>query len=244
MSFVEKYNKFVLETFNKMMEENAPAIEEAAKILYECEINGGKIYTFGTGHSHLIGQDLYGRAGGYAKIYPINEIEMTLATHPTKSTALERTSSYADILELLYDVKNGDVVIAASNSGRNGLVIEYLTRLKEKGVHIIGITSLKHSQTISSRHPSGKHLFELSDIVLDNMAPYGDAGVEIDDKHIMGPISTMTGSYLSQAVIGRFVELLLKNGYDAPVFRSSNCDGADEYNKVLFEKYAIKKVIG
>ena len=242
MSFVKEYHQFVNTTLEACYQQNEAAIHEAANCLYECEVNGGRIFTFGTGHSHMIGQDLYGRAGGYAKIYPILEGEMTLLTHPVKSTKLERIASYADVLENIYDVKKGDVIIATSNSGRNALVIEYLMRMKNKGVKIIGITSLEHSKTITSRHECGLRLFEVADIVLDNMAPHGDAGVALNDQIKMGPISTLTGCYLSQFIIGEMVELLLANGNDAPVYRSSNMDGADEYNQVLFDQYVIKKI--
>lgn len=242
MTFVNEYHQFVMTTLETCFQKNEASIHEAAKLLYECEINGGRIYTFGTGHSHMLGQDLYGRAGGYAKIYPILEGEMTLLTHPVKSTKLERIPAYADVLENLYDVKQGDVIIAASNSGRNGLVIEYLSRMKNKGVKIIGITSLEHSKSITSRHESGLRLFELADVVLDNFAPHGDAGVALSDKIKMGPLSTLSGCYLSQFIIGEMVELLIANGYDAPVFRSSNIDGADAYNQELFDQYVIKKI--
>lgn len=242
MSFVNEYHHFVMTTLETCFQRNEAAIHEAAKLLYDCEVSGGRIYTFGSGHSHMIGQDLYGRAGGYAKIYPILEGEMTLLTHPVKSTKLERIPAYADVLENIYDVKAGDVIIAASNSGRNGMVIEYLSRMKAKGVKIIGITSLEHSKTVTSRHESGLRLFELSDVVLDNMAPHGDAGVALSDAIKMGPLSTLSGCYLSQFIIGEMVELLLKDGKDAPVFRSSNIDGADEYNQNLFDQYVIKKI--
>ena len=81
---------------------------------------------------------------------PIVEIELTLLTHPTKSTTIERIPEYADVLEHLYHVKANDVVIVSSNSGRNGLVVEYTKRLKEKGVKIIAVTSLSHSKSIAS----------------------------------------------------------------------------------------------
>lgn len=237
MGFLESYNDFIQTNMEKVFSENREAIEQAAQLLFEADTKGHRIYTFGTGHSHMVGQDSYGRAGGFAKIYPILEVELTLATHPVKSTYIERTIEYADVLENMYDVQAGDVVIATSNSGRNKLVIEYISRLKEKGIKVIVITSLKHSKTIESRHPSGKRLFELGDVVLDNFAPYGDAGVAIDELTRMGPISTMSGCFLSHSVIGRFVEMLRQQGLEAPVFRSSNMDGADEYNRKLFDTY-------
>lgn len=240
MSFIEQYHTFVHDTLQKVHEQNEKAMEQAALIMAQAEKSNHRIYTFGTGHSHMIGQDLYARAGGYAKFYPIVEIELTLATHPTKSTQIERHASYADILDELYTIEEGDVMIVTSNSGRNALVVEYTMRARQRGAHIIAITSLTHSKTITSRHESGLRLFELADVVLDNMAPYGDAGVDIDDEIRMGPISTITGCYLVQCVAGRFVELLKEADMDAPVFRSSNMDGADAYNRELFDRWIIK----
>lgn len=240
MSFLDAYTKETQRCFDLITSEH-DAIEEASRLLLEAECHQHKIYTFGSGHSHMIGQDLYARAGGYAKVYPITEIEMTLATHPTKSTTVERTAAYADVLEVLYAIEEGDVLIVTSNSGRNPLVIEYTQRAKNKGARIIAITSLAHSKTITSRHPSGLRLFELADVILDNHAPYGDATTSISDNITMGPVSTLTGCFLAQCVMGRFVELLVEEGREAPVFRSSNMDGADAYNKELFDRYVIKK---
>ena len=241
MEFFKTYHEVVMKAMENATKTNEDAIEKGAKLMADAVQNGHTLYTFGTGHSHMIGQDVYARAGGYAKIYPIIEIEMTLATHPTKSTHVERTAAYADVLDVLYHIEDGDVIIATSNSGRNPLVIEYMMRAKAKGAKIIAITSLSHSKTIKSRHESGKRLFELADVVLDNVAPYGDAGVDIDKETRMGPISTLTGCYLAQLLMGCFVEDLKQRGVDAPVFKSSNMDGADAYNQKLFYAYVIKK---
>lgn len=242
MSFMEQYHQFVQETMEKVHTQNVEAMELAAHLMLEAEAAGKRIYTFGTGHSHMIGQDLYARAGGYAKFYPILEIELTLITHPTKSTHIERCASYADVLEEIYQLTAGDVMIVTSNSGRNPLVVEYVMRARNKGVHIIAITSLQHSRQIESRHESGLRLFELADVILDNQAPYGDAGIAIDEQIQMGPISTLTGCYLAQCIAGRFVELLNQEHLNTPVFRSSNADGADAYNAELFDRYVMKKI--
>lgn len=241
MAFIDTYFKEVKQRFAVMKQEREP-LEQAARLLFEAEKEHHTIYTFGSGHSHMIGQDIYARAGGYAKVYPINEIEMTLATHPTKSTTLERTASYADVLDAIYTIEAGDVLLVTSNSGRNPLVIEYTMRAREKGARIIVITSLSHSKTIASRHESGLRLFELADVILDNHAPYGDATTPIDEATSMGPVSTLTGCFLAQCVMGRFVELLKEHGMEAPVSASSNMDGADERNRELFDKYVIKTV--
>ena len=239
MTFQEKYHAYVNETLSAVWNDNQKEIEQAAHILYNAECGGHCIYTFGTGHSHMLGQDIYARAGGFAKIKPIVEIELTLATHPTKSTQIERLAGYADVLEQLYHVKEGDVIIAASNSGRNALVIEYLLRMKQKGARIVAITSLCHSQKVKSRHESGKKLCDIADVVLDNKAPYGDAGIALNETVSMGPVSTLSGCFLSQCIVGRMAELRIQDSRDVPVFRARTAVCADEYNQELFDRYVL-----
>lgn len=241
MDFITHYAEALLSRLQAISQEDGEKIRAAATLLFNADIGGHKIYTFGTGHSHMIGQDIYARAGGFAKIYPILEPELTLVTHPTKSTHIERTAAYADILEQVYHPEAGDVVIAASNSGRNALVVEYLSRLKNRGVAIVAITSLPHSGAVSSRHPSGLKLCDLADVCLDNRAPYGDATVAIDDAHAMGPVSTITSCYLAQLIVGKFVTMLLADGQEAPVFYSGNMDNADAHNQALFDRYLLHR---
>ena len=70
MTFQEKYHAYVNETLSAVWNDNQKEIEQAAHILYNAECGGHCIYTFGTGHSHMLGQDIYARAGGFAKIKP------------------------------------------------------------------------------------------------------------------------------------------------------------------------------
>lgn len=240
MDFMNEYYANLL-TCLECIQQQKSAIKKAAKLMSEAQQAGGSLYAFGTGHSHMVAQEVYARAGGYAKIYPITEIEMTLLTDPMKSTMVEREASYANVLESLYPLKDGDVLIAISNSGRNPLVVEYVQRMKAKGVKIIAITSLAHTNQVTSRHESGLKLFELADVVLDNCAPFNDATTAITENAVMGPVSSITGMFIIQNLVGEMVANLVEAGVEVPVFRSSNGDGADEYNQVLFDKYIYGK---
>ncbi len=242
MSWLKQYYEQVQPRLEEMLTHDDAVIEAAAQCLFECEQKGGTIYVFGTGHSHMMGQDLYARAGGYAKIVPMVEIELTLLTHPTKSTTIERIPEYADVLEHLYHVKENDVVIIASNSGRNGLVVEAAQRFKNKGAKIIAVTSLAHSKQVTSRHPNGKRLFELADVVLDNRGPLGDATLVHNEEISSGPVSTILSCFLLQAMMSTFIQKCIDAGMaEIPVFRSSNTDGADAFNKELFDRYIIDR---
>ena len=235
-SITAVYAGTVCEKINMIAENQGNRIKEASKLLYHCKNNGGTIYSFGTGHSYMITQEIFARAGGYAGIIPVLENELSMA-HPFKSTLIERTAGYAEVIEGLYSFQAGDVIIMTSNSGRNQLIIELALRLKERGVKIIAVTAEEQSSLSAGRHPSGKRLFELADIVLDNYSDEGDASYTHSEEIRTAPTSTITDVFLLHRMVSEFVQMLIDTGVECPVFRSSNVDGSDAYNEELFTMY-------
>ena len=70
------------------------------------------------------------------------------------------------------------------------------------------------------------------------MADKGDANFYVDNFNVpTGPTSDFAGIALANTLIVTVIDQLVKNGHQPPVFRSSNVDGADEYNNELFDKY-------
>ena len=77
-----------------------------------------------------------------------------------------------------------------------------------------------------------------ADVVLDNVADKGDANFYVDNFNVpTGPTSDFAGIALANSLIVTVIDQLVKDGHQPPVFRSSNVDGADEYNNELFDKY-------
>ena len=93
-------------------------------------MEGHKFFVSGSGHSHTMAEEMYARAGGLAFVVPILTSELTMTEHPTKSSHIERLSGYAKILVDLYGVSCGDVVLIASNSGRNAIQSNLHLKLK------------------------------------------------------------------------------------------------------------------
>ena len=125
------------------------------------------------------------------------------------------------------------MLIVHSVSGRNPVGIEIAMAAREAGAKVIAVTNLAYSQSVTSRHPNGKRLFELADIVLDNHGDVGDAAVEIDgmDQKV-SPTSTV------DAIVAALVQKLVDAGMEhPPVFYSANLDGGDELNRKLFAEY-------
>jgi uncharacterized phosphosugar-binding protein len=155
-----------------------------------------------------------------------------------KSTILERMEGYAGAILDLYHVGEGDTILIISNSGRNSVPVEMALGARERGASVIALTSLKHSRQVASRHSSGKKLYEIADLVLDNQAEYGDAAYPVKGSPVFsGPTSSIVGAALVQAVALRAAEKIAREGTAPPLLRSSNADDADEYNDVLLRKY-------
>lgn len=196
MNILQEYYQTLQKGMEYVIKEEKNAIEKAAQMMSDSIQRENDVYFFGTGHSYIVGQEVFARAGGYAGFIPILENELGM-NHAFKSTLIERTVEYADVLMGLYSFKKGDAIVMTSNSGRNALLIELALRLKELGVSIIAITALEASKKSTSRHKSGLLLFETADVVLDNRSVYGDASIAHTKEIRTGPTSTIMSCYIA-----------------------------------------------
>ncbi len=196
------------------------------------------IYVAGSGHSHLIAEEAFFRAGGIAAAQAILDPDLMLHIDAARSSALEREAGYAEKVLADYAIGPGDVVFVASNSGRNAYPIEVALGAKARGATTIALTSRAHSAEVTSRHASGRRLFEVSDIVLDNGSAYGDACLPIGASGLtMGPTSTITGVFLVNAVIAEAVEALAAKGTAVDVYQSANAQGTDGATEAMIQRW-------
>ena len=222
----------------KIRETQSEKLDEAGKLIAKTHMDGHKFFVTGSGHSHMVAEEFYGRAGGLAFPVPIMTTELTLVEHPTKSSYLERLPGYAPILADLYGISEGDLVLVASNSGRNAYSVEIALCAKEAGAKVIAITNVDHSSKTSSRHASGKKLMDLADIVIDNCGIEGDSALKMEGMRASTcPTSSMANAFIVQAMVAACSDEMLKNGVEPPVFISLNSDGNETVNEELFAKY-------
>lgn len=198
----------------------------------------GWIYTSGTGHSHLLAEEIFYRAGGFARVLPILDPTLMLHENASKSTKVERIEGYAAELLSEYKISSADVFLLSSNSGRNPVSIEMAQLAKAAGAKVICITNIKHSKAVSSRHSSGLKLYEICDLFLDNFGEIGDASIELNGLTTkVGATSTVIGAALLQAIMVQSVQNLLDREIKPELFSSSNTDEGEELNRILIEKY-------
>lgn len=227
-----------LKVVNQLIETQSENIEMTGKKIAHSFMEGHHFFVSGSGHSHTLAEEFYARAGTLAFTIPILTSELTLNEHPTKSSYIERLSGYAQILANLYDIQENDVVLIASNSGRNAYPVELALEAKKRNAFVVAITSIAHSSKTTSRHESGKKLMDIADIVIDNCGAYGDSSLLLDGmKATICPTSSMANSFIAQAISVACCEELLKHNVEPPVFVSLNCDGNETVNESLFKKY-------
>ncbi len=125
-----------------------------------------------------------------------------------------------------------------SNSGINAVPVEVALEGKARGLTIVALTSENHSLVVESRHPSGRRLLDVADIVLDTCGQPGDAVVSYDGlPGRVAPTSLLAGCYLVNSLVCRVVERYLSAGLVPPVSMSANLPGGDEHNRALEERY-------
>lgn len=222
----------------KIRDTQSEKLEEVGHLVAKTFMEGRHFFVSGSGHSHTMAEEFYARAGGLAFVIPILTSELTMTEHPTKSSYIERLSGYAAILSDLYSIGSQDVVLIASNSGRNAYPVQLALESKKRGAIVVAVTNMKHSMGVTSRDSSGKKLYEVSDIVIDTCGEVGDCALKVEGMSAsMCPTSSMANAFIAQCINVACAEYLIENHVSVPVFSSLNCDGTQEENDKLFKMY-------
>jgi uncharacterized phosphosugar-binding protein len=217
-------------------------IRAAARLVADCVGAGGVVQAFGTGHSQALAMEIAGRAGG---LVPTNQLSLRDGVLyggddvTTLDPLAERDPLAGARVYALALLRPGDMFIIASNSGANGSVVEMASLAKRDGHPLVAFTSLAHSSAVPSRHPSGRKLSDLADVVIDNCAPEGDALLPLGpDGPAVCAISSITAAIAAQMLVADAMGMLLSAGHTPPVYASANVPGGDNHNQALEAQYA------
>jgi uncharacterized phosphosugar-binding protein len=226
-----------LQSLIDTLRDEAPAIEAAAELCAEAIANDGLVHVFGSGHSHMMAEEVFHRAGGLWAFNAMLDINLT-SFGTLKAGMVERSEGYAQVILSSFDVKAGDVVIVVSNSGINPVPIEVAQDARSLGVKTIAVTSAAAYAGAKSRHSSGKKLSDVVDLTVDSRVPNGDAILNLDGMDAtVGASSTALGAALMNAIVVETSARLLARGIEPPAIVSMNVPGGDEKNAALTEKY-------
>ncbi|MBC7088470.1 MAG: SIS domain-containing protein [Tissierellales bacterium] len=239
MSEENNYIDHIIKLLNRIKESQNENIIEAANLIAKAFIEGNSIFVFGCSHAGILSEEMFYRTGGFALINPIFNPSLMLNTRPiTLTSKVERLEGFGSIILDESPIKRGDVLILHSVSGRNPVIVDVALKAKENSISTIAITNLEYSQKVLSRHSSGKKLYEIADIVIDNCGEYEDAAIKLDGmEQKIGPTSTIAATAIGHSMIIEVSKILLNNDIIPPIYHSANIDGGDDFNKKIMDKY-------
>ncbi|MBZ5760735.1 MULTISPECIES: SIS domain-containing protein [Rhizobium] len=233
-AITDAYFLEVIERLGALRQSLAEPMARAAAVICEAARSDHRVYLFGTGHSHMLAEEVHYRAGGLAITVPVLVGSAMLHEGAVISSIYERTPGLVRPVLERYRMERGDVLVIASNSGVNAAPTEAADYGREIGATVIAITSLAYSAAIANGR---RRLADIADIVFDNGLPPGDALVDLPGTDLkVGPASTAIGATLLNAIFAEVASQLSGDG-DPPVYRSANMPGAKDINQRLVDIY-------
>jgi uncharacterized phosphosugar-binding protein len=197
----------------------------------------GRIFVFGSGHSHLLAEEGHFRAGGLAAVVPILASGLMLHESALLSGQLERLAGLAEPLLNRYNPRAGEMLFVFSNSGVNQLPVEMTLAAKARGLTVAAVCSMAYAR-VAPVCALGKRLFEVADYTLDNGGEPGDSLVSIEGAPWrVGPSSTVIGGLLWNGLVTEVACRLRADSPDVPVYASANLPGAAEHNAALLSQW-------
>lgn len=217
---------------DKIEETQLDNIKRAAEAMARSIEAGGWVHTFGCGHATIPVEEMYPRIGSFVGFHPLCELPLTFFTQIVGQMGihqflfLERAEGYGVEIMKNYDFGANDCIWIFSHTGINNVNIDVALEAKKKGMTVIVYGSAAESADKSTRHPSGKTLFQIADIVVDSCVPLVDASVTLKnhfDK--IGPLSTLGFITLVWMTITTVAEILADHGVQLYIHPSHNVPG-------------------
>ena len=229
-----QYHSEVKKLIDKVVHKNQDILNKVIDLVSKTIIDDKIIHAFGTGHSHMIGLELFARAGGIANVNAMLDSTVMTSEGARRSAEIERISGFAKVIWDQHKIKKNDIFIVISNSGRNAMPIEMAELAKNNSNKVIAITSINQSSKYPARIKNQRKLYEIADYVIDNCVPSGDSIIPIG-KDFSGAVSSILGCFIVNLMVTESLKIVHKAGKKLPLFYSQNIDGIS--NEELFSKY-------
>jgi uncharacterized phosphosugar-binding protein len=242
----DRFFSAALEHLERLRSSQAESIHRAAEACADAIGGGGLVHLFGTGHGTFPTLEAFPRSGGLVGFHPIAELPITLLHHVwgdmgvAQYRFLHRQEGYGQAILDAHRTLDRDALVVFSHSGINPVVLDVALGGKERGLPVVGVTSLAHSSAVESRHSSGKRLYEVADLVIDSGAPLGDAVVQIEGlDEPVSAVSTVLVVAVMQAIVAETAAIMVARGTPPHVEVNINLPretSAREHNDAGYEE--------
>jgi uncharacterized phosphosugar-binding protein len=234
---VDRYFQTVQELQTRTIESQRERLIEVAQRMAETTRRDQRIFLFGTGHSHLLAEEGFYRAGGLANVVPMLVEHLMLHHLPSLGSRLERTPGLVDMILERYAPEPGEMLFVFSNSGVNRMPVEIAVRAREYKIFVVGVSSFAYARE-APLSDLGQRLDQSVDLALDNGGLPGDALLKLENfPWRVAPSSTVLCALLWNCLVSETARLLSESGITPPIFASLNVAGAAEHNEDLLKKW-------
>ena len=244
LRFIEEARQ-IIDRIERTQAEN---LHRAAEQYAETISNDGLVHLYGGGHSRMGVEETFPRIGSIVGFHPIVELAITHYTNVVgpmglrQALFLERVDGYGEAILKNYDFGPHDCLVVFSSTGINNVAVEIALGGKARGLPVIAVTSVAHQMATQSRHPSGKRLAEVADIVLDNCTPPGDTTVHVAGcEYPVAPGSTLATTVIVQTLNVLTAEKLVARGYKPLILGSPHFVGDPRAEQNLEAYFAETK---
>jgi uncharacterized phosphosugar-binding protein len=233
---IDAYFRTVADIQQRVLETQRPVMTAVAGRMADVILAGGRVFVFGTGHSHMLAEEGYARAGGLMSVVPIFYTALMLHESIPLSAKVERTPGLAPDLLDRSGIRAGEILFVYSNSGVNHLPVEMALEAKKRGVTTVTVGSISFAR-VAPLSSIGRRLADVCDFAIDNGGVPGDGAVDVPgNPWKVGPTSTVIGALVWNALVVEASHLIQRARGDAPVTVSFNHPGYADFAKAAAEQ--------
>ncbi len=235
---IDAYFRALAELSARVLETQRAMMEQVAARMAETILAGARIFVFGTGHSHMLAEEGYARAGGLMSVVPIFYTALMLHESIPLEAKIERVPGLAADLLDRSGVKAGEMLFVYSNSGVNHLPVEMAIEAKKRGVITVTVGSIAFAK-VAPLSRIGKRLADVCDFAIDNGGVPGDGVIDVPgNQWKVGPTSTVIGATIWNALVVETTRRIQAARGDAPLAVSFNMPGYQKWAEAQEQKKA------
>src|SRR5438105_777922 len=143
-----------------VVEKQQGAIQQAADWFAQTILGGRMVHLFGSGHSRILVEEMWPRYGSFPGFNPI--VELSLSFHnlvvgsngQRQAMFLENVSGLAERILRNFAITGEDSALIISSSRCKLVLIDMSEQFQKRGIRVVSILSLRHSERSRSNHPA------------------------------------------------------------------------------------------
>jgi uncharacterized phosphosugar-binding protein len=238
-NYAREYLDEIEKKLEEIFETQQEVIRKCAGIIADKVAEDGILYVFGSGgHSNMMAEEMFHRAGGFACVSPIFADSIRIPHIPIGERCDQLVAPIFDF----YGLKKGDLLLLVNGYGINPVTIESYLEAERRGVNVIAVTSCDYANRLprdfKGRHKSGLNLHEIAkNLILTNI-PYGDGIIHMDSvESVVGAYSTYANAFVCNSLVLEASRILVERGIEPPIINSINVLDGLERNKKMYDHY-------